>query len=51
MARLRSLIAAPDEAALAARIGKTPGETLVMAQAFLWDRYREVGVRMKLHGC
>ncbi|GLI61136.1 hypothetical protein VaNZ11_003411 [Volvox africanus] len=42
MARLRSLIAAPDETALAATIQCSPEQTLLNVQAFLWDRYREV---------
>ncbi|GIL81598.1 hypothetical protein Vretimale_1255 [Volvox reticuliferus] len=42
MARLRSLIAAPDETALAAAIQCSPEQTLLNVQAFLWDRYREV---------
>ena len=42
MARLRQLLAAPDEAQLAAATHQTPAQCLLAVQAFLWDRYREV---------
>ncbi|KXZ42558.1 hypothetical protein GPECTOR_136g641 [Gonium pectorale] len=42
MARLRSLIEAPDEAGLAAHIGRSLEQTQLDVHGFLWDRYREV---------
>eukprot|EP00198_Chlamydomonas_reinhardtii_P005526 XP_001694862.1 predicted protein [Chlamydomonas reinhardtii] len=38
----KALLAAPDEAQLAAATHQTPAQCLLAVQAFLWDRYREV---------